>query len=65
MKRYVHRLPFHVDSILLVVTLSLLILGYVMVSSASLHLGLKTAGSILHYPLRQLIHIVLGLFLGW
>lgn len=65
MKRYVHRLPFHVDSILLVVTLSLLILGYVMVSSASLHLGLKTAGSILHYPLRQFIHILLGLFLAW
>jgi cell division protein FtsW len=35
-----------------------------MVASASLHLGIKMAGDGLHYPLRQLMHIGLGLFIG-
>ncbi|MFI3186153.1 MAG: putative lipid II flippase FtsW [Methylococcaceae bacterium] len=55
---------FHIDPVLLSVSLSLLLIGYVMVASASLHLGIKMAGDGLHYPLRQLMHIVLGLVLG-
>lgn len=62
MKRVQDHTPFHVDPVLMVVTLSLLVLGFIMVSSASLHLGLKTTGSIIHYPLRQMVHIGLGLF---
>lgn len=55
---------FHFDPVLLSVCVSLLLIGYVMVASASLHLGIKMAGDGLHYPLRQLMHIGLGLFFG-
>jgi cell division protein FtsW len=55
---------FHFDPVLLSVCVSLLLIGYVMVASASLHLGIKMAGDGLHYPLRQLMHIGLGLFIG-
>ncbi len=51
---------FHVDAILLAVCCSLLLLGYVMVASASLHLGEKLVNNSLHYPVRQFIHIVVG-----
>lgn len=51
----------HYDPVLLAVCGCLLTIGYVMVSSASLHLGAKIAGDSLHYPLKQLIHIGLGL----
>ena len=50
---------FHVDWVLLAVIVSLLGLGYVMMVSSSLHLGAKIGNS-LHYPIRQLIHIVIG-----
>ncbi|MCX7089265.1 MAG: putative lipid II flippase FtsW [Methylococcales bacterium] len=63
MKQYVPRqLSFQVDNVLLVVCVSLLLIGFVMVTSASLHLGTKITGSMSHYPIRQLIHIGLGLF---
>ena len=57
---------FHFDPLLIVVSTSLLLIGYVMVASSSLHLGIKAApnSNSLHYPIRQLIHISLGLFLG-
>ncbi|MFZ2171969.1 MAG: putative lipid II flippase FtsW [Methylococcaceae bacterium] len=55
---------FHFDPLLLFVCTSLLLIGYVMVASSSLHLGLKMTGNSFHYPIRQLIHIGLGLFLG-
>ncbi|MCX7106595.1 MAG: putative lipid II flippase FtsW [Methylococcales bacterium] len=56
---------FHFDPLLVVVTTSLLLIGYVMVASSSLHLGAKMNGnSVLHYPIRQSLHIGLGLFLG-
>ncbi len=51
---------FHADGLLVVVCLSLLLTGYVMMTSASLHLGSKMTGNVLHYPLRQLVHIVLA-----
>jgi cell division protein FtsW len=54
----------HCDLVLLSACIGLLVIGYVMVSSATLHLGLKSAGSTLHYPIRQMMHIVLGLFLA-
>lgn len=49
------------DRILLFTSISLLMIGYIMVTSASLHLGLKTAGNTLYYPERQLLHIIIGL----
>lgn len=55
---------FHFDPLLLAVCASLLLIGFVMVTSSSLHLGVKMAGDSLHYPSRQLIHIGLGLLLG-
>ena len=55
---------FHLDPVLFVVSASLLLIGYVMVASASLHLGIKMAGDGLYYPVRQLVHIVLGLVFG-
>lgn len=56
--------PFYVDKILLGVSAALLLTGYLIVASASLHLGVKTAADVFHYPLRQVIHIVLGLIGG-
>ncbi|MFA6162570.1 MAG: putative lipid II flippase FtsW [Methylobacter sp.] len=55
---------FHFDPLLLCVSVSLLLIGFVMVSSASLHLGVKMTGDSLYYPVRQLMHIGLGLILG-
>ncbi|MDO9423451.1 MAG: putative lipid II flippase FtsW [Methylobacter sp.] len=55
---------FHFDPVLLSVSISLLLIGYVMVASASLHLGIKMTGSGLYYPVRQLMHIGLGLVFG-
>ncbi len=57
-------IQFHVDKLLLLVCFSLLLIGYVMVASASLHLGAKLTGNIMHYPLRQLIHIFMGLMVA-
>lgn len=56
---------FHVDWMLFFVSFTLLGLGYVMVVSASLHLGVKLSGNSMYYPLRQLIHIVAGLIAGF
>ncbi|MGZ4994346.1 MAG: FtsW/RodA/SpoVE family cell cycle protein, partial [Methylobacter sp.] len=55
---------FYFDSVLLIVSTSLLLIGYVMVASASLHLGIKMTGNGLYYPVRQLVHIGLGLIFG-
>ena len=56
--------PFHLDVILLLICITLVSIGYVMVISSSLHLGEK-AGNVYSYPLKQLIHIVLGTALGY
>jgi len=53
-----------VDTILLVVSLFLLLFGFVMVASASLHLGDKLANDSFYFPRHQLIHILLGLLVG-
>ena len=55
---------FNFDSMLVMACFSLLVIGYIMVVSSSLHLGFKMAGTELYYPIRQLMHIGLGLFLG-
>jgi len=52
---------FHLDKCLVLAVASLLSIGFVMVTSASLHLGEKMSGSVFHYPLRQATHIVVGL----
>ncbi|MGZ4958284.1 MAG: putative lipid II flippase FtsW [Methylomonas sp.] len=51
----------HIDQALMLACFSLLGLGFVMVTSASLHLGVKMANDISHYPFKQLLHIILGL----
>ncbi len=53
---------FYMDWFLLTITLSLIGLGYVIMVSSSLHLGVKMTGDSLHYPIRQLIHLILGCF---
>ncbi|WP_411725521.1 putative lipid II flippase FtsW [Methyloglobulus sp.] len=55
---------FHFDPLLVAVTVSLLFIGYVMVASSSLHLGLELKQDSFHYPAKQLAHIVLGLGLA-
>ncbi len=56
--------PFYPDKTLLALSALLLLIGYLMVTSASLHLGVKMAGNLFHYPVRQLIHIFLGLMIA-
>lgn len=56
---------FHVDWLLFFVVFSILGLGYIMMVSASLHLGAKLSGNSMFFPLRQLIHIVAGLIVGF
>ncbi|MGD0960095.1 MAG: putative lipid II flippase FtsW [Methylomonas sp.] len=51
----------HIDQTLMLVCFSLLGIGFVMVTSASLHLGVKMANDISHYPFNQLAHIIIGL----
>ena len=52
------------DKILVLASIALIVMGYLMVSSASLHLGAKLTGNLFHYPLRQLMHIILGVVAG-
>lgn len=61
--------PYHFDSMLVTVCICLLLIGYVMVTSSSLHLDAKnsltaTTMNVWGYPIKQLIHIGLGLFLA-
>lgn len=55
------RIKLHTDSLLVTVSFSLLLLGFVMVSSASLHLGAKMNDDAFYYPMRQFIHMMFGL----
>ena len=52
---------FCIDTTLLMVVLALLTVGYVMVTSASLHLGETTQADVLFYPKRQLINLLIAL----
>ena len=53
------------DKALVFAGVALIVIGYLMVSSASLHLGVRLTGNVFHYPIRQLMHIGLGLGLGF
>lgn len=55
---------FYLDTVLLLTALALLLFGYVMVASASLHLGDKLASDSFYFPRHQLIHIAFGLVAG-
>lgn len=55
-----NRKKFHIDYFLLFICSSLLVMGFLIVTSSSLHLGEKIASNIMYYPLKQFIHIVLG-----
>ena len=55
------KVVFHLDYFLLFICSSLLVIGYLMVTSASLHLGEKVASDSLYYPVKQLMHIVIAL----
>ncbi len=51
---------FHCDTVLLAASLALVLIGYVMVTSASLHIGERLFDDSFHFPRRQLIHIAAG-----
>ncbi|MCD2449049.1 putative lipid II flippase FtsW [Methylicorpusculum oleiharenae] len=52
---------FYLDYQVIGISCALLIIGFIMVSSASFHLGEKMQSSNWHYPMMQMIHIVIGL----
>ncbi|MEH6503158.1 MAG: putative lipid II flippase FtsW [Cycloclasticus sp.] len=52
---------YYLDGWLLFAASSLLLIGYIMVVSASLHLGEKVFENIWHYPVRQAAHITIGI----
>ena len=52
---------FHIDQTLLTACLCLLGIGFIMVASSSMHLGVKMADDVSYYPFKQLVHIILGL----
>lgn len=56
---------FHYDSLLVASSLALLLIGYVMVVSSSLHLfNPEKDGHFWDYPLKQLAHIAIGVTLA-
>ncbi len=55
---------FYIDYFLLFICTSLLVIGFIIVTSASLHLGEKMANNYMYYPVKQLIHIALGVFVA-
>ena len=55
------KFKLHTDPLLVCVSFSLLLTGFVMVSSASLHLGAKMNDDVFYYPMRQFVHMMLGL----
>lgn len=61
MKHTKDKKEFHIDYFLLILCVCLLVGGFIMLTSASLHLGEKIAHNSTHYPVRQLLHIVLGI----
>jgi len=52
------------DALLLGTSLALVLIGYIMVTSASLHIGERLFDDSFHYPWRQLIHIGAGAAIG-
>lgn len=63
--RIVKNKTFPIDPLLLFATAGLLVVGFIMMASSSMHLGLKLPEKQwFYYPLRQMAHIGLGLALG-
>jgi len=60
----VRRGHYHLDGWMVFSAVSLLALGYVMVVSASLHIGERFFHNIWHYPVRQFVHIVIGIMMA-
>ncbi len=52
---------FYLDTVLLSASMGILVLGYIMVASASLHLGEKLANDSFYFPKHQLVHVFMGL----
>jgi cell division protein FtsW len=52
--------PFRYDGALLVAAMALVLIGYVMVTSASLHIGERLFGDSLYFPRRQLLNLAAG-----
>lgn len=55
---------FYLDTMLLLAAGGLLILGFIMVSSASLHLGDKLADDSFFFPKHQFVHIGFGVMVA-
>lgn len=55
---------FYMDYFLLLICIALLAIGFVMVTSSSLHLGEKMLNNSLHYPSKQSVHIIMGVGLA-
>jgi len=55
---------YYIDGYMIFAAVSLLCLGYVMVVSASLHLGERAFSDMTHYPARQIMHIGLGVLMA-
>ena len=52
------------DQVMVIVTILLMVLGLVMVASASVAVAEKVSGDMLYYFYRQLVYVVLGLIAG-
>jgi len=55
---------FYLDAVLLVAAMAIVLLGFVMVASASLHLGEKMANDSFYFLKHQAVHIAIGLMTG-
>ncbi|SJM93780.1 integral membrane protein involved in stabilizing FstZ ring during cell division [Crenothrix polyspora] len=58
------KVHFHFDKTLSLICIALLTIGYIMVVSSSLHLGVKMSGSVFSFPMKQLVHIGIGVLAG-
>jgi len=55
---------FYLDTVLMVASVAILLLGFVMVASASLHLGEKMANDSFYFLKHQAVHIAIGVITG-
>ncbi|MGI9212008.1 MAG: putative lipid II flippase FtsW [Methylococcaceae bacterium] len=55
---------FYLDTVLLLSAMAILLLGFVMVASASLHLGEKMANDSFYFLKHQAVHIAIGCATG-
>ncbi len=55
------RLNLRLDKVLLLASGIIILIGFIMVTSASLHLGEGHKNGVIHYPYNQFFHILIGL----